>query len=58
MLKCHVVDILVPVHSCENEITLEFCLLLSRHLLLSLFQSNFFLSCSSQCFARDTQNVL
>lgn len=58
MLKCHVVDILVPVHPHENEITLEFCLLLSIRLLLSLFQSNFFLSCSSQCFARGAQNVL
>lgn len=57
MLRCLLLDILVPVHPHENEITLEFCLLLCLHLLLSLFQSNFF-SCSSQCFARDAQNVL
>jgi len=57
MLECHVIDILVPVYPHENEVTLEFCLWLSMRLLLSLLQGNFF-SCSSQCFARDAQNVL
>lgn len=57
MVKYHVLDTLVPVPH-ANEITLEFCLLLSIYLLFNLFQSNLSLSCSSQCFARDAQNVL
>lgn len=50
MLKCQVVDILVPVHLHENKFAVGFCLLLPIYLLWSLFQSDYFFSSSSQMF--------
>lgn len=50
LLKCQVVDILVPVHLHENKFAVGFCLLLPIYLLWSLFQSDYFFSSSSQMF--------
>lgn len=50
MLKCQIVDILVLVHPHENELAIEFCLLLPIYLFWSLFQSDY--SSSSQMFCQ------